>query len=85
MQKAYCKKLGGVLEHNELLAHLLKDAKRSQRSIVVTLLDLKNAFGEVHHNLIKAALRYHHLPHEFVQIFTDIYENNYITVAVNNE
>ena len=28
----------------------------------MTLLDLKNAFGEVHHNLIKSVLSYHHIP-----------------------
>ena len=27
-----------------------------QRSLVIALLDLKNAFGEVHHNLIQTAL-----------------------------
>ena len=33
-----------------------------QRSLVITLLDLKNAFGEVHHNLIQEVLNYHHIP-----------------------
>ena len=29
-----------------------------QRSLVITLLDLRNAFGEVHHELIKSVLRF---------------------------
>ena len=33
-----------------------------QRSLVITLLDLKNAFGEVHHNLNQSVLGYHHIP-----------------------
>ena len=68
-----------------MLGHIIKDAKRNQRSIVITLLDLKNAFGEIHHNLIVTAIRYHHLPQEFVDIFRSIYENNFITVAVRSE
>ena len=35
----------------------MNDAKRHQRSLVISLLDLKNAFGEVQHNLIRAAIR----------------------------
>ena len=66
------------------MSHIIKDAKRKQRSVTVTLIDLRNAFGEVHHNLITAALRYHHIPSEFIELFLNIYENNSITVAVNN-
>ena len=64
---------------------MLSDAKRAQRSITVVLLDLKNAFGSVHHGLIRAALQYHHLPPIFLQLFNCIYSNSYISIAVNNE
>ena len=30
--------------------------------MVITLLDLKNAFVEVHHNLLHEVLNYHHVP-----------------------
>ena len=69
----------------ELLTHMVKTAKREQRSIVVTLLDLESAFISVHHNLIKHSLNYHHLPNEFVQIFCSIYKNAYISVAVGDQ
>ncbi len=32
------------------------------RSLVITLLDLRNAFGEEHHNLITSVLDYDHIP-----------------------
>ena len=64
IQKGFWRGVDGVMEHTELLAHLLKDAKRRQRSITVTMLDLKNEIGEVQHNLIISALRYHQLPLE---------------------
>ena len=73
----------GVTEHTELLTNIMRDAKRHQRSLVVTLLDLKNAFGEVHHELIRAALSYHHVPSEFMSIFENIYSNFQVAIAVN--
>ena len=41
IQKGFWRGSDGVTEHTELLAHMLRDAKRRQRSIMVTLLDLK--------------------------------------------
>ena len=76
--------MDGVTEHSELLAHLMKVAKREQRNIFISLLDLRNAFGLIHHNLIKYSLKFHNLPNEFIDIFTSIYSNSFITVAVNN-
>jgi len=58
-QKGFWRGTDGVTEHSELLSHMLKDAKKRQRSIIVTLRDLKNAFGSVHHNLMELALRQH--------------------------
>ena len=51
--------MDGVSEHCEHLSHNMWDAKRHQRSLVVTLLDLQNAFGEIHHDLFKFALERH--------------------------
>ena len=56
IQKGFWPRIDGVAEHTNVLTHLLREAKRHQRSIVVTLLDLKNAFGEVSHKLIFASL-----------------------------
>jgi len=63
----------------------MKDSKRHSRSLVVTLLDLKNAFGEVHHNLIRESLKYHHLPDIFVDLFNSIYSDCSISVSANNQ
>jgi len=40
--------------------------------MIVCLLDLKNAFGEVPHHLIETTLQYHHFPSEVIEIFKDI-------------
>ena len=67
------------------LTFLMKDAKLHQRSIIITLLDLKNAFGEVSHNLISSALRHHHVPEQFIGIISNIYRLSQISVSVGKE
>ena len=53
IQKGFTPKVAGVLEHTSMMANIIDKARKRQRSVVITLLDLKNAFGEVHHNLIQ--------------------------------
>ena len=48
---------------SELMADIINKARIRQRSVVITLLDLKNAFGEIHHNLIQSVLDYQVPPH----------------------
>jgi len=81
VQKGFWPGVDGVTEHLQLLTHMIKDAKRHQRSLVVTLLDLRSAFGEVHHNLIWSALEYHHIPIDIFQLISNIYVNNVIQVS----
>ena len=56
VQKGFTPKVSGTFEHTSQMAYLVNHARIKQRSLVITLLDLKNAFGEVHHNLITEAL-----------------------------
>ena len=62
IQKGFTPGLSGTFEHTAQMADIINKARTKQRSLVITLLDLKNAFGEVHHNLIQTALDYHHIP-----------------------
>ena len=55
------------------MGHIIDKARTKQRSLVVTLLDLKNAFGEVHHNLIKSVLSYHHVPSHIQTLVSSLY------------
>jgi hypothetical protein len=52
IQKGFTPNLSGTLEHTAQMANIINKARIKQRSLVITLLDLKNAFGEVHHNLV---------------------------------
>ena len=82
---ANCKKACTVLVHKKGSTY---DTK--QRSLVLTLLDLKNAFGEVHHNLIQELLLYHHIPAKAKELISSLYTDfntsvitdNYLTPAI---
>ena len=62
-----------LLEHTSMMAFVINKARLKQRSIIITLLDLKNAFGEVHHNLIKSVLEYHHIPESLQLLIANLY------------
>ena len=57
-------------------------AKRHQRTILVTLLDLRNAFGEVSHDLISPVLSYHHIPTQISDLIKLIYADYSISKSV---
>ena len=59
LQKGFTLKVSGVLEHTSIMAYIISKEGVKQRSVVITLLELKNAFGEVHHNLISEILCHH--------------------------
>ena len=52
----------------------LKEAKEHQRQIVISWLDLANAYGSVRHNLIQFALNWYHLPPIIQELIFDYYE-----------
>ena len=81
IQKGFAHGQDGVLEHTELLDFMMRDAKKSHRGYFAVLLDLRNAFGEIHHNLIRSSLKYHHVPDTFIRIFDSIYHDFGVAVS----
>ena len=49
----------------------------------MTLIDLKNEFGEVHPELIHAVLRFHHIPRSIETFILHLYDGFHISVAAN--
>ena len=45
---------------------------------------LKNAFGKVHHELIRAVLRFHHIPRSIEKFILHLYNGFHISVATND-
>ena len=89
MQKGFWPDVDGVTEHLELLQYLIKHQKRNKRDIYIILMymslkNLKNAFGEVHHSLIRFALREHHVPNETIELIMSQYNHFYLNVAAQS-
>ena len=64
----------GCLEHTFALFEAFRDAKESHRQIIITWLDLANAYGSVRHNLIQFALNWFHIPKLIQNIIFDYYK-----------
>ena len=73
IQKGLTPKLSGTLEHTSQMANVINMARLKQRSLEITLLDLKNAFGEVHHHLILEVLKFHHIPNHIRVLVRSLY------------
>ena len=73
IQKGFIPKISGTYDHTAQMAFLINQARLKQRSLFITLLDLRNAFGEVHHNLIQETLRFHHVPIVIQNLIKDLY------------
>ena len=83
IQKGFLPKLSGPFEHTAQMANVINQARITQRSLVVTLLDLKNAFDEVHHNLIPEILKYHHISDHIQQLVLSLYSNFQTSIVTN--
>ena len=75
IQKGFTPNILGTFEHTAQMAYIINQARIKQRSLVITLFDLKNAFGEVHHNLIQSVLCYHHIPDHIKLLIKSLYTN----------
>ena len=84
IQKGFWEGVSGTVEHTELLTHMINHARVKQRNMVVTLLDSKNAFGEVEHNLIMKILDYHHVPDEIKSIIREYYRDYTISISTKD-
>ena len=75
IQKRFLPILSGTFEDTYQMAHIINKARVKQISLVIILLDLKNAFGEVHNNLFPAVIQYHHIPLHYQTIIGNLYSN----------
>ena len=81
IQKGFIPGLSGTFEHIASMSHIINQAKLKQRSVTITLIDLRNAFGEVDHNLIKHVMKYHHIPDDVCEHVVRLYSRFYTAVT----
>ena len=84
VQKGFLAGMSGCIEHTFALLEAIRDAKESHRQIVITWLDLANAYGSIRHNLIQFALNWYHIPKEIQEMIYDYYEKLCAMIATNN-
>jgi hypothetical protein len=72
-QKGFLFGVPGCIEHSFSLFEALREAKSGKRAIVVSWLDLANAYGSVRHNLIQFALNWYHVPTAIQALIFDYY------------
>ena len=75
IQKRFTPKVAATVEHTAHMAHVINTAHIKQRSVIITLLDIKNAFSKLLHSLIYKVLQYHHLPCEISDLIQSLYTN----------
>ena len=84
VQKGFTPKVSGTFEHTSQMSYLINHTRIKQRSLGITLLDLKNAFGEVHHSLIMEVRNYHHMPEEIQKLISSLYTGFHTSVITNS-
>ena len=77
IQKGFYPKVSGT--YTAQMAHVINQARVQQRSLRITFLDLKNSFGEVHHNFVQEVLSYHHVHNLYTDFKTSIATHDFNT------
>lgn len=74
IQKGFLFGVPGCIEHSFALHEALSKASTEKRAIVISWIDLANAYGSVRHNLIQFALNWYHVPESIQHLIFDYYE-----------
>ena len=75
----------GCAEHNFLLRSILTDSRRSKNNVLLTWLDLREAFPSVSHELMLLLMGRLGLSGSVLQIVGDIYTNSTMSVRTGKE
>ena len=83
IQKGFLAGVPGCIEHTFALFEALRDSKQHYRQLVITWIDLANAYGSVRHNLIQFALEWYHVPKMIQMLIFNYYEQLCAAVFTN--
>ena len=73
-----------TFEHMAEMSHIINHSRKQQRSVTITLIDRKNAFGELHLSLIQSVLRYHYIPDEIICIVKIFCSDFHLSIITND-
>ena len=83
IQKGGLPEISGCLEHTAILSQLIREAKAGKKNLVITWLDVANAYGSIPHNLIQTALQRAHVPEDVCNLVKDYYSKARIRFTTN--
>ena len=66
------------------LLSIISEAQRKHKSLAVCWIDLANAFGSVHHELIRFSLSHYHAPQVMVNTISNLYQHLTGVVFINS-
>ena len=72
--------IAGCVKHTQALMETLLDAKQNAREIVVSWLDLANAYGSVAHNLVQLAMKWYNIPFITCKLIFNKYDELFVRV-----
>ena len=78
IQKAGIPGVSGCLENSALLTQMIEEARRGNKNLVITWLDIANAYGTVPHELVLKTLEEAHVPQEVIAWVKDYYEGVFL-------
>ena len=73
IQKVFQSRIAGCEEHQLKLSSVIRDANKHHHSLAIAWLDLANAYGSVHHKLIRFALSHYHAQPELIALTSSLY------------
>ena len=84
IQKGGIPGVSGCLEHTALLSQLIREAKSEKKNLVVTWLDIANAYGSIPHDVIQKALLKAHVPENTRHLIESYYSDVKIRFTTKN-
>ena len=82
-QRGFIEKVNGCSDNASIISELYYDAMRNNKSLYITALDFRNAFGSVDHNMITHCLHEKGFPAEFCDIIANIYFGSSTKIITN--
>ena len=73
VQKGGVPDVSGCMEHTSVISQLIREAKANKTDLVVTWLDIANAYGSMPHSLIMTALQNTHVPERMQELVKSYY------------
>ena len=84
IQKGGVPGVSGCLEHTAILSQMIREAKAEKKNLVVTWLDIANAYGSIPHSLIQVALQRAHVPEDVCKLIDSYYSDVKIRFTTNS-